>query len=235
MAVVTQEPAPMEARSATIGTPWRSQIRMVRWVRAAVRSWVTGRDERYRMEPSSAVAEVLEGSRRPIPSAHCCDQARRASTRSSPAAHCSIRQDRTTRCLTDGSAARRHRPRRGPRRDRRGRGPGERTRSTPRLCGGRPRREKSCLPESEPIRSYSELRGHALPYADPTGVQVTVHPLLRGPNPGGGSIMIRLPLPLQWLENGWTLVSPPNGDWPGEPVIAADRYLCGLRRAGSAE
>ncbi len=38
--VVTHEPAPMWARSARTGTPWRSQIRMMRWARAAVRSWV---------------------------------------------------------------------------------------------------------------------------------------------------------------------------------------------------
>lgn len=36
--VVTQEPAPMYARSARTGMPWRPQIRRMRWVRAAVRS-----------------------------------------------------------------------------------------------------------------------------------------------------------------------------------------------------
>lgn len=40
MPVVSHGLAPWSARSATMGAPWRSRIRMIRWVRAAVRSWV---------------------------------------------------------------------------------------------------------------------------------------------------------------------------------------------------
>ncbi|MEY9997202.1 hypothetical protein ABIE67_009234 [Streptomyces sp. V4I8] len=37
--VLTHGPAPRQARSASTGTPRRSQVRMIRWVRAAVKSW----------------------------------------------------------------------------------------------------------------------------------------------------------------------------------------------------
>jgi hypothetical protein len=38
--VVAQGPAPCQARSTRTGTSCRSQIRMIRWARAEVRSWV---------------------------------------------------------------------------------------------------------------------------------------------------------------------------------------------------
>ncbi|OIK28464.1 hypothetical protein VT52_007430 [Streptomyces malaysiense] len=55
---MTQAPVPVQARSARTGMPWRSQIRMIRWMRGAVRSWVRpGRaGEVHGRFPSGSVA-----------------------------------------------------------------------------------------------------------------------------------------------------------------------------------
>lgn len=79
--VVTQGPAPWLARSARIGTPWRSQIRMMRWVRAAVRLWV--RPGSGAIGPAVADAVALgecpvQQDELGIVLAQCLEQARRA-------------------------------------------------------------------------------------------------------------------------------------------------------------
>jgi hypothetical protein len=85
-------------------------------------------------------------------------------------------------------------------------------------------REESGLPAGEPLRTYSQVIGYALPFSDPTGDEVTIHVLFRGPNSGGGSIMVDFPTTLRWLEGDWKLVPPPNWDWPGQPVVLTDGY-----------
>lgn len=85
-------------------------------------------------------------------------------------------------------------------------------------------RQDSGMPDSEPLRIYTQVIGYAPLTADPTGTEVTVHLLVRGPNDSGGTIMGDFPVTLQWQSGDWRLLAPDGGQFPFNGVSTTDGY-----------
>ncbi|MFD9850526.1 hypothetical protein [Streptomyces parvus] len=93
-------------------------------------------------------------------------------------------------------------------------------------------RESSGLPESEPLRIYTQVIGYAPLSSPATGPETTVRLLIRGPGGDGGTVMGEIPLTLQWdtASADWKMVAPASGEWTFQAVstTAGYRLLPGL-------